>query len=686
MFSIICFLLLISFVSAHFSSINDTLHDKQNISKLPTMAMATKTSNSVFKDCVLEMEDREIAQVIQLTKSDSVNIVDLHPFFGNNYNNQLFGGFEISLVNPIGREIMRTLDTEFNGFVTWTLNAGRKNVELRIHESPKDCIKTKRLNIHEFVVRSIFERIVSNMKQPTNYKICYSFPRRRNLRDSFTRLCKPDDFTKLNWHDDYLLVATYILFFLFPICFSWLLFSLLSYSLFELKHDEYYKLEDSLMSPSSVLLKIIWEEKGWVISFFRRLIIMCFLTYITWCYNIPNPVFRYTRYVVLYSTLSIPFSRVFLTPMISILILEKRANRKPVQNIPPFCCHNFGDCVNCVTLPFNLKFWKDVIMGSEREREHERRQPIRKSLKRIAIFLLSVCVLFPLLLITQSMIFFSYQTLAILWLLLQSGCMHTDIVDTPSWKKVLICLNNGLTMFSFLILIFHILFILVFAIQSLLLGLFLNLNFFIPYLAFASVLTFYCHSYWKSLEEKYLVLKRVIYDACRDRQGDNDDGNTSNTPGQNETALPVVSKEVYEIIREKFLPYHTNILYFILKVLWVVGFSYGIFELVNMLHAFHITAAVQVVTTASVGIMPRVFSMVALKISKEKDKAWNEKLKLNVKYILEGLIGMNEVRAKTVLIIQDNDDTIAGNLIICTKFKAGRNEANTVYERIPIPI
>jgi hypothetical protein len=674
-------------VSAHFSSINDTLHDKQNISKLPTMAMsmATKTSNSVFKDCILEMEDSEIAQVIQLIKSDSVNIVDLHPFFANDYNNQLFGDFQISLVNPIGHEIIRRLETEFNGFVTLTLNAGRENVELRIHESPKDCIKTKRLNIHEFVVRSIFERIVSNMKQPTNYKICYSFPRRRNLRDSFTRLCKPDDFTKLNWHDDYLLVATYILFFLFPICFSWLLFSLLSYSLFELKHPEYYKLEDNLMSPSSILLKIIWEEKGWVISFFRRLIIMCFLTYIILCYTPNYAFFQYTRYVVLYSTLSILFSRVFLTPMISILILEKRANRKPVQNIPPFCCQNFGDCVNCVTLPFNLKFWKNMIMGSERE--HERKQPIRKSLKRIAIFLLSVCFLFPLLLITQSMIFFSYQTLTILWILLESEYMHTDTDDsTPSWKEVLVCPNNGLTMFSFLMLIFHILLILVFAIQSLLLGLFLNLNFCIPYLAFASVLMFYCHSYWKSLEEKYFELKRIIYDACRDRQGDNDEGDISNTPGQNETALPVVSKEVYEIIREKFLPYHTNILYFILKVLWVVAFSCGIFELVNMLHAFHITAAVQVVTTASVGIMPRVFSMVALKISKEKDKAWNEKLKLNVKYILEGLIGMNEVRAKTVLIIQDNDDTIAGNLIICTKFKAGRNEANTVYERIPIPI
>jgi hypothetical protein len=51
---------------------------------------------------------------------------------------------------------------------------------------------------------------------------------------------------------------------------------------------------------------------------------------------------------------------------------------------------------------------------------------------------------------------------------------------------------------------------------------------------------------------------------------------------------------------------------------------------------------------------------------------------------LEGRI---EERAKTVLIIQDGDDTIAGNLTICTQLKAAaKNEANIGYERIPMPL
>ncbi len=671
MLSMIFYWLLMSFVSAHFSK-DAFIHekDKQNNSKLPAMKMSN--SSPVSEDCVLKMKDDEIAQVIQLTKSDLVNIVDLHAFFGDSYNNQLFGDYQISLVNPVGREIIRTLETGFRGFVTWTLNAGRKTVKLRIDKSPKDCAESKELSIHD-LASSIYERIFGNMKEPTNYKICYTFSHRRDLGDSFTRRrCKPDDFTTLHW-DGSLSVVTYIMFVLFPIYFSWSLFSLLSYSVFNIKHPKYYKLEESLMSPASVLLKIIWEEKGREISFLRRSIIMGCLTFIVWSY-IPTPVllFKYTRYLVFYSTLSIPFSRVFLRPMIS-SIMERRANRQPVQNTPSLFCDKFGDCVNCLTLPLNLKFWKEVLPCPESE--SERRQVVQKGLKKIGICFLCVCILFPVLLIIQSL-YFLYQTFTILNLLLKLGYKHTD--TRPSRKKEeLIFLNNGLTTISLLVLVFHILFILVFAIQSFLLGLFLNLNFFIPYLAFASVLTFYCHSYWKSLEEKYLVLKRVIYDACRERQGDIHDGIPSRVPGENEVALPVVSKEVYEIIREKFLPYHTNISYFVLKLLWSFAFSFGIFVLVNMLHAFHITAAVQVITTASVSIMPHVLNMVALKTSEEKEEAWKEKLKLNIKYIMEKLTSAeNPEPATTVLIIRDSDDTVAEKIKLLKSCTADNNEAN----------
>ena len=67
-------------------------------------------------------------------------------------------------------------------------------------------------------------------------------------------------------------------------------------------------------------------------------------------------------------------------------------------------------------------------------------------------------------------------------------------------------------------------------------------------------------------------------------------------------------------------------------MLWSFVFSYGIYELVNMLHTFNTTAAVQVVTTASVGVLPYIFNMVSWKNSAEERKeAWKEEMKLNVK-------------------------------------------------------
>jgi septal ring factor EnvC (AmiA/AmiB activator) len=51
-----------------------------------------------------------------------------------------------------------------------------------------------------------------------------------------------------------------------------------------------------------------------------------------------------------------------------------------------------------------------------------------------------------------------------------------------------------------------------------------------------------------------------------------------------------------------------------------------------MLHTFNTTAAVQVVTTASVGVLPYIFNMVSWKNSAEERKeAWKEEMKLNVK-------------------------------------------------------
>jgi flagellar biosynthesis GTPase FlhF len=162
----------------------------------------------------------------------------------------------------------------------------------------------------------------------------------------------------------------------------------------------------------------------------------------------------------------------------------------------------------------------------------------------------------------------------------------------------------------------------------LLLGLLLNLTYFIPYFAFISVLTFYSLGFWKSMEEKYFLLQRLIYEY---RDCDNGEQIADNKE------FYAVEKNYYDKIRERLLPYDTNLSYFAMKMLLSFVFSLGIFLVITMLNEFNVTGVVQVVTTASLGIMPHIFSTVALKTSEERKKEWEERLKFKVKSMVKQL-------------------------------------------------
>jgi hypothetical protein len=156
------------------------------------------------------------------------------------------------------------------------------------------------------------------------------------------------------------------------------------------------------------------------------------------------------------------------------------------------------------------------------------------------------------------------------------------------------------------------------------------------------------------LEEEYISLKWIIYKACQeikakeDKEGDNN----SCTRNKAEKVLPLVSKELYDKIRDTYLPYNTNMFYYSLKILWCFIFSYGIFELVNMLNALNITAAAQILTTMSLGVIPHVFNTIALRQSEARKKALGEKLKLNVKCMVEELTIGNPELALTFKVLK----------------------------------
>ncbi len=454
----------------------------------------------------------------------------------------------------------------------------------------------------------------------------------------------------------------------------------LSRTEFDLEYPKYYKLEESRMSPSFILFKIFFEKNGRVVSVIRSCALVgvsSYFTYLFWThiYEIMKVLIPI---LIVFSGLSFVISYLYRSKIANSSILHSiKEARNPsssmlffrslllfATDVNEFCpvleSGEFAGLIKILTLPFNGSYWKNIIKklytSSASFIERVRMKFRNRILKMLAlctcyilapfISALSASIIFLIL----TVIAITYPTSHMVIMFCASVVFEYNFDDSrcPRFLKFLLLFYLGLiTMFLISTII-----VMTYAIQSFLLGLFLNLIYFIPYLAFFSVLTFYCGNYWKTMEEKYLVLKRLIYEACQDIQCVNDDCIPNRHPKREKKVLPVVSKELYDNIREKLLPYDTNLFYFGLKIFWAFAFSFGILKMIEMLNEFNVTGLVQVITTASLGVMPHIFNMIALKTSEEKKKVREEKLKLNVKYMVEDFVHEDPELARTVLIIE----------------------------------
>ncbi len=682
MFLLIWYFGLISFVvSAH--SNNDTLHGGYKLNISTTMSTLPSATIPVAKDCVLEMKESEISEIVELFNSDRVHVVDIHvSFSGTSHNEQLLSDFHVKLLNPVGREILYSLERWQFQFVTWstrTLNVGIKNFKLYVNESQNDCIQRQK-NVTDFAFENM-QNIVRRVNLATNYEVWYSFKEtssgivwetccqitKHNLPKCNLGCSTGNSFlyaSEARWT-----AITYIVIFFALFYFMWLLHVFLARTEFDLEYPKYYKLKESRMSPSFILFKIIFEDNGRVVSIIRSCALVGVFSYFTYLYSEGNRIMSLLLpFPLVFWVLSFLISHPYKSKITnsSIIINEIKETRKNwlVMIHPEIESGEFADVIKILTLPFNINYWRKIIKtlyaisASFVEPVHMKfRNRILKVLVlwtcyilAVLINALSVSIVF--LRLTILAIFYASMSMTTMLYLIHGGEYEFADSCSPGFSKVVVAFHSS---FSLACLV-GIVVVMAFAIQSFLLGLFLNLTYFIPYFAFFSVLIFYCCNFWKTMEEKYVVLKRLIYEECRDIQRVNNGCIPNRHPKREEKVLPVVSKELYDKIREKLLPYHTNLFYFALKIFWAFAFAFGILKLIEMLNEFNVTGVVQVLTTASLGVMPHIFNMVGLKASEEKKKAREEKLKLNVKYMVEDLLRADPELARTVLIIQQNND------------------------------
>ena len=621
MFSLIFYCgLITSVVSAHFN--NDTSHDGGELDINTTLSTVASTTIPVSKDCVLEMKENEISQIVELFNSNLLNMVVFDFLFSNTSGfNILLMDLRVSLSNPFGKEILNALGKGNMNYVAWTLKAGIRNFKVHVSGSPIYCTRWS-------LAFKSTQNIVNRLKKATNYEVCISYfeiyftflPRiccpittpylPLKLSVCYLKENQPVFGSEILWVVIYVIMALFVYFYL-----MWLLSAFLSRTLFNLKYPEYCKLAESTMSPSSVVFKITFEENGRAVSLIRSSVLIFVLSY--FCY--------------LFFGLNVLF--IWSMPLFVSWVVFFFAFVRPRSKITKASYLKSIDKMDELPLKFLVWFQGNTLRPKVKSGQFE---------NVVEILTLVVNFGFPLFDLLISLSVFSYSEYTF-----GNACS----------------VNVRLT-FRVLTIIHFVMFLVlsippaVSSIMFFLLGLFLNLVHFIPYFAFFSVLTFYCCTYWKTMEEKYFVLKRLIYEECRNIQYVNNGCIPNRHPKPNEKVLPVVSKELYDKIREVMLPYHTNLFYFVLKMFWSIAFSSGIFMLMYMLSKFHVGALFQIVITASLGVMPHVFNMLVLKANEERKKAWNEKLKLNVKYMVEELIREDRELARTVLIIEQDDGEI----------------------------
>ena len=132
----------------------------------------------------------------------------------------------------------------------------------------------------------------------------------------------------------------------------------------------------------------------------------------------------------------------------------------------------------------------------------------------------------------------------------------------------------------------------------------------------------------------------------------NDNVGRDHRTHNNTEIVCVVSKELYDNIRERLLPYHGNLFRFVMNVFWICIFSYIILTLVRVLQTNDVSPTVQLLTTLSVSAVPYIMNTVAGKKGEEQKDAEKEQLKHSVKPLVDTLTADNPDLRRTQLIIQ----------------------------------
>jgi hypothetical protein len=191
-------------------------------------------------------------------------------------------------------------------------------------------------------------------------------------------------------------------------------------------------------------------------------------------------------------------------------------------------------------------------------------------------------------------------------------------------------------------------------------GLFLNGETYGNYFFPLSTILFYSWTNWKSsVETKYLVLITNIYEVCRESapvqptalansgverdESANDAETSNNNPIRaanrffiklNYDREPIIPKQLYNKVREEFLPYDRVLFYYFMGIFFVTVFAYFLYTMMSLSDRSGITSSVKIIGSMAATTLPIIFDFVWTKNSDEKKAAKTIALKSKLKRVL----------------------------------------------------
>ena len=184
-------------------------------------------------------------------------------------------------------------------------------------------------------------------------------------------------------------------------------------------------------------------------------------------------------------------------------------------------------------------------------------------------------------------------------------------------------------------------------------GLYLNGGFYSVYFVPLSIILLYSWSDWRlSVEAKYLELNTEIYKVCKKgitrpvhvtrlkTHGETSDFSTV-TDSINrfeikldENGEPVIPKPLYDIVREKFLPYDEILVPYFEGLIFVILFAYLLYIFMSLAQASGISSGVQIISTMAATSLPFLVNIIWTKSNEKQKEANSLALKYKLKHVL----------------------------------------------------